>query len=60
MTNEQLLPIIHKVMDKLMTWEVQVMTATKTLPKSIRTRLSAEISGIEEWDWPRCRFIRPV
>lgn len=54
MTNEQLLPIIHKVMDKLMNLGGADYDSDKNTSKEQSDQgLIARDFGIEEWDWPQ-------
>ena len=54
MTNEQLLPIIHKVMDKLMNLGGADYDSDKNTSKEQSDQgLIARDFGIEEWDWPK-------
>lgn len=54
MTNEQLLPVIHRVMDKLMNLGGADYDSDKgTSLDQTNTGLIARDFGIEEWDWPQ-------
>ena len=54
MTKEQLLPVIYRVMDKLMNLGGTDWVYDKTMTEEqIETGLFARDFGIEEWEWPQ-------
>ena len=54
MTNEQLLPVIHRVMDKLMNLGGADYDSDKGADKASTAKGNiARDFGIEEWDWPQ-------
>ena len=54
MNNQELLPIIHRVMDKLMNLGGADYESDKTATQAQANRgLIARDFGIEEWDWPQ-------
>ncbi len=54
MNNEQLLPIIHRVMDKLMNLGGADYDSDKNASKEQASQgIIARDFGIEEWDWPQ-------
>ena len=54
MTREQLLPVIHRVMNKLMNLGASDLVYDKSMTEEqIETGLFARDFGIEEWEWPQ-------
>ena len=54
MTSQQLLPVIYRVMDKLMNLGASDLVYDKTMTEEqIETGLFARDFGIEDWEWPQ-------
>ena len=61
MTKEQLLPVIYRVMDKLMNLGGTDWVYDKTMTEEqIETGLFARDFGIEEWEWPQAESAAEV